>query len=318
VTEGHPLPAPETDLDRLASVNLNLLVPLMALLEERSVTRAAEKVGMSQPAMSHALGRMRRLFGDELVVRQGSAMELTAKASSLVAPLRQLLRQASGLLQPRPWDPATDPRTIKLAMTTSTAVVIAGEIARLVSERAPAATLRLVTSTAVPPDVFGDGTVDAALVSDIYDTKLPRERLYADRCVVIAGRDAPPGASALELITSLPHVVYDGLPMRGVPYSILDQQGVRHVIRETVSDYVLIPRLVSATGGVALHRSRVVEALATSLDLRVEEFPFPIQEFGVDVVWNPWFDDDPFQVWLRQLLADAAATLDASRRHMTS
>jgi DNA-binding transcriptional LysR family regulator len=68
-----------TGLDRLASVNLNLLVPLLALLEERSVTRAAERVGLSQPAMSHALTRMRRLLGDDLVVRQGAGLTLTPR-----------------------------------------------------------------------------------------------------------------------------------------------------------------------------------------------------------------------------------------------
>ena len=70
----------DTDLSRLASVNLNLLVPLLALLEERSVTRAADAVGISQRAMSHALRRMRRLLGDELVVRQGSTLALTPRA----------------------------------------------------------------------------------------------------------------------------------------------------------------------------------------------------------------------------------------------
>ncbi|MFF3572382.1 LysR family transcriptional regulator [Nocardia jiangxiensis] len=79
-------------LDRLASVNLNLLVPLLAVLEERSVTRAAERVGLTQSAMSHAVGRMRRLFDDDLLVRQGNGATLTPRALELIAPLRAVLQ----------------------------------------------------------------------------------------------------------------------------------------------------------------------------------------------------------------------------------
>ena len=99
-------------LDRLASVNLNLLVPLLALLEERSVTRAAERVGLSQPAMSHALTRMRRLLGDDLVVRQGGGVTLTPRALELIAPLRSALQQTARIVNFPSFDPATDGRVI--------------------------------------------------------------------------------------------------------------------------------------------------------------------------------------------------------------
>lgn len=85
-------------LDRLASVDLNLLVPLLALLEERSVTKAAERVGLSQPAMSHALTRMRRLLGDDLVVRQGTGVTPTPRALELIAPLRSALQQTARIV----------------------------------------------------------------------------------------------------------------------------------------------------------------------------------------------------------------------------
>ena len=83
------------ELARLASVNLNLLVPLLALVEERSVTRAAARVGLTQPAMSHALVRIRRLLGDEVLVRQGTRMVLTPRAVELADPLRQAIQQAT-------------------------------------------------------------------------------------------------------------------------------------------------------------------------------------------------------------------------------
>src|SRR5258706_13995439 len=95
-------------LYRLASVNLNLLVPLLALVEERSVTKAAERVGVTQPAMSHALARMRHLLGDELLVRQGSSVTLTPRALELIGPLRATLQQAADVVNFPGFDPATD------------------------------------------------------------------------------------------------------------------------------------------------------------------------------------------------------------------
>ena len=113
----------DAGLERLAGVNLNLLVPLLALLEERSVTRAAARVGMTQPAMSHALGRMRRLIGDELVVRQGAGIVLTPRANELIGPLRELMRQTARVVDFPGFDPEHDDRTITVAMTSSTAFV---------------------------------------------------------------------------------------------------------------------------------------------------------------------------------------------------
>src|SRR5699024_1070969 len=99
-------------LNRLAGVDLNLLVPLLALLEERSVTAAAARVCMTQPAMSHALRRMRRLVRDELLVRQGAGMALTPRGRELVGPLRRVLRQTADVVGPAAFDPAADRRVV--------------------------------------------------------------------------------------------------------------------------------------------------------------------------------------------------------------
>ncbi|WP_123670814.1 LysR family transcriptional regulator [Actinocorallia herbida] len=301
----------DTDLARLASVDLNLLVPLLALLEEQSVTHSAARVGLSQPAMSHALRRMRRLLGDELIVRHGKNMILTPRAADLLVPLRRALRQTARIVDSRPFDPATDDRTITVAMTTSKALVIGSALSRLLAERAPHAVLRLRPMTAVSDAVFTDEGADVMLLTEGAPTEHARERLYDDRWVVIASAGAPSGASALELLTALPHVVFDGSPEpRSLPYRVLDEQGVAHRIRERVSDNLLIPFLVAGSGGVAVHRFRPARVLQDSLGLLIEEFPFPLPPLGIDLVWNPWLYDDAFRTWLRDLLRDAAATLD--------
>ncbi|MGI5271095.1 LysR family transcriptional regulator [Nonomuraea sp. CA-218870] len=292
-------------LDRLASVNLNLLVPLLAMLEERSVTRAAERVGLSQSAMSHALGRLRRLLGDDLLVRQGNAVALTPRAVQLIAPLRAALQQAADLVSLPAFDPATDRRVITVAMTTSTALVLGARLGRLVAERAPHATLRLRTITVPTESTFTEHGVHVVLISEAFASPFPRERLYDDRLVVVASADTPPQASALDLLTTQPHVVVDA-ERRVFPYPVLDERGVPYRVGLRVSDFLLVPYLVGRAGGVALLRHRVAAEMRTLVGLRIEEFPFPLPGLGIDMVWNPHLGDHPFMAWLRQLLFDAA------------
>lgn len=292
-------------LDRLASVNLNLLVPLLAVLEERSVTRAAERIGISQPAMSHALGRMRRLLNDDLLVRQGNSVTLTPRAEELVVPLRETLRRAANVIDLPAFDPATDRRVITIALTTSTALVLGARLGRLVTERAPNATLRLRTITVPTESTFTEHGVDVVLISEGFASPYPRERLYDDRCVLVASPDTPPEMTALELMTTQPHVVVD-TERRLFPYSVLDEKGIDYRIGRRISDFLLVPYLVARAGGVALLRHRVAAEMRTLVDLRIEEFPFPLPGLGIDMVWNPHLGDHQFMAWLRQLLFDAA------------
>ncbi len=299
----HPV---DPDLPRLASINLNLLVPLLALLEERSVTRAAARVGMTQPAMSHALGRMRRLLGDELVVRQGSGVVLTPRALELIVPLREVLRQTARVVNFPGFDPARDTRTITLAMTNSTAFVVGPALTRLIAARAPHATVRIRTFVEPQPADFTDEGVDVVLLSEAFSAPYPRERLYENRWVVIAHAGTDPDASALDLLTTLPHVAYDAR-QRVTPYAALDAAGVPYRIGQLVSDFLLVPHLVGRGGGVAVHTYRVAMQMRGQTELRIEEFPLPVAPLGIDVVWNPRLADAEFVAWLRAILVEATA-----------
>jgi DNA-binding transcriptional LysR family regulator len=208
------------------------------------------------------------------------------------------------------FDPAADRRVITVAMMSSTAFVIGPALARLVAERAPNATLRVRTITMPTEAVFTDEGVDVVLMSDAFASPYPRERLYDDRWVVVASPDSDPGASALELLASQPHVVFDA-ERRVVPYSVLDQEGVDYRVGRLVSDNVLVLRLVAGAGGVALQRYRLAGAVRAQTDLRIEEFPFPLHGVGIDMVWNPRLSDQLFIEWLRGVLRDAAGRLDA-------
>ena len=299
----------DTELARLASVDLNLLVPLLALLEERSVTRAAARVGLSQPAMSHALRRMRRLLGDDLIVRQGSGMSLTPRGVELIVPLRRALHQTARIVGSAPFDPAVDRRVITVAMTSSTALVIGSTFARLLAERAPHAVLRMRIAPMPSSSMFTEDGVDVMLMSEAFSLPIP-----ASACTTTAGWSSPTPApprrpAPAELLATLPHVTFDSSPHRYRPYEVLDAEGLAYTVRQYVSDSLLIPQLIAGAGGVAVHRYRVTTAMSAYLDLRIEEFPFPIQRLGTDMVWNPWLADDEFKSWLRGIFVEAAASL---------
>lgn len=303
--------AGERALARLGSADLNLLVPLLALLEERSVTRAAERVGLSQPAMSHALRRLRSLLGDQLLVRQGGSMALTPHAEQLMSPSRRALEAASRILDPSPFDPATTRRTITVTLTTTTAFVVGPRLMQLVAERAPHAVLRMRTTNDMgSPTVFTDDGVDVVLLPKAFGTAYPREELYDDRWVVLVSPLVPSVPDTVEILRSEPHMIFDDLPQgRARPYDVLERAGVSPTVRYVVSDFLLIPHLLASTRAVALHRFQVGAEFQGFTAVRMLDFPFPLPPIGIDMVWNPWLTDDGFRRWLRRLLWDAADPL---------
>nr|WP_308308947.1 LysR substrate-binding domain-containing protein [Streptomyces sp. CHD11] len=152
---------------------------------------------------------------------------------------------------------------------------------------------------------FADQGVDVVLISARHSSPHPRERLYDDRCVVVASADTPPEAGALDLLPTQPHVVVD-TERRVLPCSALEDEGIPYRVGQLSSDHLLVPFLVARAGGVALRRHRVAVTMRTLAALRIEEFPFPLPGLGIDMVWNPRLSDQYFAEWLRALLFDAA------------
>lgn len=300
---------PESVLSSLASVNLNLLVPLLALLEEKSVTAAADRVGLSQPAMSHALRRIRRLLGDELLVRQGAGLELTPRAVELIGPLKQALHATSQIVGSPVFDPQTDSRTVVLAMTTSTALVLAPKLRKILDVEAPNMTLKIKTGNMTAPNVFTDDGVDAVLITETLSAPHPRERLFDDRWIVITSPDIPKPRDVRELIETEPHFVFEDPLRRLGAYIALDEAKISYRVALRVTDYLLIPYLVANSHGIALHRWQATEEFSELLTLSRYEMPIPVQTIGVDLVWNPWLSDEAFRSWLRSILFQAAKPL---------
>src|SRR2546429_1832118 len=168
----------------LAGVDLNLLVALDALLAERNVTRAAERVGLSQPGMGNPLAGLRKLFGDPLLVREGLTLVPTPRAESLRQPVADALSLIEHALDNRPgFDPARDHVTLTVSCSDYSLLMLIGPLVRRLAAAAPGLTIQVLPRAPDPVRLLRDGDADLVIepIEIMPDTSLPSQRLVADR-----------------------------------------------------------------------------------------------------------------------------------------
>jgi DNA-binding transcriptional LysR family regulator len=308
-----------SDITSLARVDLNLLVPLQLLLEERSVTRAAIRMGLSQPAMSHALARCRKVLGDELLIRVGTALEPTVRGRSLLEPLRRILREVTRDVLARPeFDPTTSTRRFRVSATSSTALVVLPPLLTLLEREAPGVSIQLMPALDRGDDLIDMPEIDVVLLADRVPSALPRESLYTDRWVVVAAKDNPMTRDGvtLETLATLPHIIFEiteGIHIQ--PYSALAGMGVWPKVRLRSHDFGLLPTLVGSTGCVAIVQERLARLYADAG--LIDTFPLPVEalSLSLDLLFNPRFAQDPACAWLRGQLRRAVGRDDEDAPH---
>ena len=286
---------------RLANVDLNLLPQLVALLQERGVTRAANRLGISQPAMSHSLARLRTLLNDELLVRAGRGYELTPRGTGLLAPAQGILNEISGaVLNTAGFRPGIDKRHFTMSMSMSTAMVVAPILLDLAAREAPEVTFEIVEHPGPEIDPFAQVTVDVAIVADIVALPHRRRNLYVDRWVGVVWEGNTTVADALTLddLSRLHHVAYRSPAVRTQPYVAMAAAGLEPRVDLVSTDFLLIPLQVVGTQRIAIVQERLVRILATHLGLRVLDLPVDVPPLGIDIVANPRLDSDPATNWL--------------------
>ena len=168
----------------LTGVDLNLLVALDALLAERSVTRAADRLGLSQPGMSNTLARLRRLFGDPLLVREGLILVPTPRAESLRQPIQEALSLIQQALDDRPgFDPARDRATFTVSCSDYSLLMLIGPLVRRLAAAAPGLTIQVLPRASDPVRLLRDGEADLVIepAEIMPDNALASRRLFADR-----------------------------------------------------------------------------------------------------------------------------------------
>jgi DNA-binding transcriptional LysR family regulator len=298
---------------QLASLDLNLLVSLDALLQQRSVTRAAAQMGLSQPALSASLARLRRHFGDVLLTRVGNEYRLTP----LAVQLRELARLAlSGVERvftaQTEFDPASSTREFSLLVSDSVVAVLGDRIAALLADEAPHARLRLAANTPTAVDRAEQIllSTDLLILPHGFVSDLSHRDLYRDEwvCVVSADNAAVEQSLTVEHLETLPWVVTFHGPTAATPASRqLRMRGIEPNVQVITENFLTVPGLVAGSDRIALMQRRLVELLPLDIGVRAMTPPVEVGSLVEAMWWHPVFDDDAEHAFLRDVVVRATS-----------
>jgi DNA-binding transcriptional LysR family regulator len=299
------------------SLDLNLLVAFEALVEERNVTRAARRVGLSQPAMSNALARLRRAFEDPILIRARNAMTPTALAQSLIGPVRASLSQLRSALEQKPaFNPAASSRSFHVLANDYAEIVLLAPLTRSIRTLAGDVTLRVHR----PQNVFQPPPASAMLDSfDLaigfypdaltLESGLLSEVLWEENNVCIAGADHPAIQAKLSLkqYANARHVAVFYKPQgQGVIDSLLSQKGLERKPVLYVPHFNTVPFLVAATDLIATVPERLAMKFQKLLKLQVFATPMAMPPFRLTLLWHERYHADPAHAWMRSQINETA------------
>ncbi|MFO0613353.1 MAG: LysR family transcriptional regulator [Polyangiaceae bacterium] len=299
--------------------DLALLVSLDALLAEGSVTAAARRVGLSTPAMSHALARIRVRLSDPILVRAGRGMVLTPRALAMKPKVHHAVAEARRALEPeRPFAPKELTRTFVVHATDYVLSILGGAVDRILRDEAPLACVRFVPNTPDDPALLRDHGSDLAV--GIYGD-LPQEmrhrQLLTDGFVCVVRRDHPVGTArfGLEQFTKLDHVQ---VAPRGKPGGYVDdvlaERGLTRRVARAVPYFLTALHLVAETDYVLTISERIAKRYEATLGLRLLPVPVKLRPYALSLVWHPRLDADAGHQFLRDVFFRAAKEV-ARERH---
>lgn len=294
----------------LPSIDLNLLVVFDALVAEGHATRAAERIGLTQPAVSHALNRLRALFGDPLFVRSPRGMMPTPLAQDIAPSVRSILEQVEGvLLGGRAFDPVESKRQFTLGLSDYAAFVLLPRLTARLDREAPGVSLVVRnTSRGVGLPMLDDGAAELIAGNFPEPPAHMREELLYEEDFICAGRGDHSGLDGpidLNRYLALRHlqVSMKGNP-RGYVDAVLAERGLKRTVAVTVGHFLMAPMLVDASDLIATEPRRLFAPLAGRLPLKLFSPPLDIPPFRVVQTWHARHDADPGHQWLRRVLRE--------------
>jgi DNA-binding transcriptional LysR family regulator len=306
----------------LSAIDLNLVVALDALLAARSVTRAAGKIGLSQPAMSHALARLRLLFDDPLLVRTPRGMVPTPRAEDLIAPIRRSLAELERTLQrPAPFDPSTARRSFTVAAVDYSEVVVLPALLGRLSREAPGVDL-LVRQLRMDriDEELSVGTSDLAMGVLLGEERAGsyQQRLFQDRFVCVVRRDHPEvkETMTLEQYVGLRHALIAPRGTRGgLVEDALGKLGLSRRVVLAVPQFLVAPLVIAESDLVLTLAERLARTLVQTLPLRIVPLPLEMPGFSTTQFWHERQHQDPAQIWLRGVIAEICRSLAPAGPH---
>ena len=303
---------------RFNKLDLNQLVVLDALLQEKSVKKAAERVFLSAAATSCALARLRDYFDDELLHQVGKTMVLTAKAESLTKPVRDVLLQIQSITTTNPsFDPATSTRKITIEASDYVMVVYLAGVLKRAWQEAPHMQFDLRNVGTQSHGDLNSGEVDMLIVPEFFTApNHPSERLFKDSwsCVTWTGNSAIGRRFGLKQYLALGHVAIEWGAGRLLTHDDTVATKLGHLRRREVTapSFTVVPHLLVGTHRVATLQTQLAKRLLAGSPLRLLPCPLPIPPLFEAVQCHKSQQHDPAIVWFRELMRQEAKTIGAS------
>lgn len=299
----------------LAGFDLNLLKAFDALYAERHVTRAGQRIGLSQPAMSGALTRLREMFNDELFVRSPTAMQPTPRADDLAGPISSALRLMRSVLQDDRFDPATADHLVTIAMTDYAAFVLLPPLLARLAIEAPRLEVRVrgIFGKDEVVDLLDSGEASLALSvpvdasARILTRPLLREGFA---CIARPGHPAFAKDADIEAFAAAPHLL---VSPEGDRAGLVDRKlaalGLARRVVLSLPQFLVAPFVVADTDLIATLATRVARRFAAAnLGIVVHEPPITLSDWPLAMMWHRRVEDHPATAWLRDCIAEIAAS----------
>jgi DNA-binding transcriptional LysR family regulator len=293
----------------LGGLDLNLLVALDALFAEKSVSRAGERLHLSQSATSGALARLREVFHDPLLVQVGRRMVMTPVAEALVEPVRNFLLQAEAILNNDPvFDPGSSTRKFRILMSDYVETVLLAEALPRIEQFAPGIRFEFISNVEGGFDALDRGEIDLSISPSIRLSKEhPSEPLFDDdfTCVVWSGNTLVKSSVSLDEYLNMGHVVVrfgKNQELTTFDEWFLERYGHERRVEIVTTAFNMVPHLLVGTSRIATLHRRLVVSYQRYLPLKAIKPPFDIPVLRESMQWHKSRDRDPATSWLRSLL----------------
>lgn len=296
-------------------LDLNLLVVLDALLQEKNATRTGERLGLSQSAVSGVLARLREYFNDELLVQVGRHFVLTPLAASLVQPVQSLLQQVEVTIAIKAqFDPATSTRQFTIMGSDYAMTVLLTKALLRIRDEAPGITIIMQQTTNNWQEDLPRGAIDFVMIPEAFTLdNLPQTLLFQDdfTCVVWEQNTLVGDTLTVAQYQELKHIgmAFGPTLNPSIEQHLLEQSGIHRHVQVVAPTFSLLPLLVVGTNQVATMHTRLAKLAAAYLPLRLLPPPIPLLPMKEMLQWPAHHTEEPGSQWLRIILQEVAASL---------
>lgn len=301
---------------RFKGLDLNLLVAFDVLMATRSVSRSAEQLHLSQPAMSSALGRLRDYFGDDLLVQQGKRMFPTAYAESLMPMVHDVLRKVDAVITTSTtFDPTTSQRTFRIIASDYITAAVIAPLVRTLAVVAPQIKIEAVLPSDGSAELLTQGAFDLLITPEEFISPgQPAELLFEEQHVFVGWNGNPIFAETLteQAVMAASHVGVQMGNQRTSAFadSVMEKAGRVRQIDVIASSFTIVPWLLIETNRIALMHERLARRMADMFPLAIAPIPFPFPSMREMMQFNRTRSGDEGLIWLRERLREEGAMPD--------